>query len=135
MRVIWSAFAGSEAMSILLGSGLIVLILMPTIGQTPVICPTSANEASLSDENLRTLIEGGVPLIPLRRYVQQCGLAIRVPDNSTLEQRLRELGAPAALLSDLRPPDGAAPGTSWSSPGDRREMIFVPGGTFWMGSL
>lgn len=115
-------------MPLLVGSWFMAL-MMAAAQQRPVDCPTSLNDGAF-----RTLIEGGVPENRLRQFVEQCGLAIGVPEDSTLERRLRELGAPASILGLLKPPELARPRDLWIAPGDRRGMIFVPGGTFWMGS-
>lgn len=88
----------------------------------------------LTDAEIKELISAGVPATRIRQFIASCGVSFVLPEGVTVEARLREIGAPAIVLSALAPPPAAAPGSKWRSPVDQREMVFIPSGRFRMGS-
>lgn len=92
-------------------------------------------DTPLGEGDLRQLISAGVPPVRIRQLVLSCGVDFGAPDVAALETRIRQLGAPAAVVSALFPPETPTAGAVWTSPIDRRSMTFVPPGRFNMGSL
>ena len=97
--------------------------------QVPGACDTPLTETAIKE-----LVSGGVPAARLRTLISTCGIDIGQPDLAATDARLRSLGVAPAALTALAPPTPAAAGTSWMSPIDRRNMVFVPAGEFRMGS-
>ena len=97
---------------------------------------TRQNECDtpLPEGDVRQLISAGVPPIRIRQMILSCGIDFGQADISVLEARVRQLGAPAAVVAALFPPDGAIAGATWVSPLDQRRMTLVPRGRFEMGS-
>lgn len=91
-------------------------------------------DTPLAEGDLRQLIGAGVPPVRIRQLIMSCGIDVGHADISALEARVRQLGAPAAVVAALFPPDAPVRGATWTSPIDRRRMTFVPGGRFEMGS-
>ena len=57
------------------------------------------------------------------------------PGNAAAMTGLNETTRRESLLAELLvPPSNPAQGQEWRSPVDRREMVWIPGGTFQMGS-
>lgn len=91
-------------------------------------------ETPLSEGDVRQLLEGGVPATRLRQLLLSCGIDLGQPDQAALESRLRLLGAPSSVVAALAPPENPAGAATWTSPLDGRQMVYVPGGRFVMGS-
>lgn len=91
-------------------------------------------ETPLEEADLKELIGAGVPAARLRQLITTCGIDLRLPDVPATESRLKEIGTPASALTALSPPPNPTAGLRWTSPFDRREMVFVAPGRFRMGS-
>jgi formylglycine-generating enzyme required for sulfatase activity len=78
------------------------------------------------------LVSAGVEDKNIRQHVANCGVDFILDDKERI--RLRALGASDALLGALAPPVHPAVGEEWTSPVDRREMVWIEPGTFLMGS-
>ncbi len=97
--------------------------------QQPADC-----ETPLAEGDLRQLMEAGVPAARMRQLILSCGIDLGQPDHAALEARLRQLGASSAVVAALVPPEGPASGATWTSPVDKRLMVYVADGSFEMGS-
>jgi formylglycine-generating enzyme required for sulfatase activity len=95
----------------------------------PVDCDTP-----LAEGDIRQLMDAGVAATRMRQLIVSCGVDFGQPDQAALEARLRQIGAPSAVVAALAPAEGAAAGATWTSPLDRRAMVYVPDGSFEMGS-
>ena len=91
-------------------------------------------DTPLGEGDFRQLISAGVPPVRIRQLIVSCGIDFGAPDVAALETRVRQLGAPTAVVAALFPPDSPSGGAVWTSPIDRRKMTFVPSGQFDMGS-
>jgi formylglycine-generating enzyme len=87
----------------------------------------------LDESEFADLVKAGVPDIRLKQFVVTCGVDLKIRDGDWV-RRLRELGAPKELVELLTPPARASAGDSWTSPADRREMRWIPAGSFAIGS-
>jgi formylglycine-generating enzyme required for sulfatase activity len=91
-------------------------------------------DTPLTEDTLKELVSGGVPPARIRQLISTCGVDLGQVEGGAAESRLRAIGVPAAALTALAPPAGAAVGAAWTSPIDRRRMVFIPAGTMRMGS-
>jgi formylglycine-generating enzyme required for sulfatase activity len=110
--------------------GLFVSPLSTTLSrtlQTQIPC-----SQPLAFDDVVDLLAGGVPESRIGQFIEVCGVRFAVtPDQ---ERRLRERRASDALVGRLAPPRNPAGRATWVSPIDRRELVWIPGGTFQMGS-
>lgn len=83
-------------------------------------------------DDLRELLDGGVPETRIRQFVEACGTVFTLSPDA--ERPLRERGATDALIALLAPPRKPVRGNRWVSPIDQREMVWIAGGRFEMGS-
>ncbi len=88
----------------------------------------------LNDADIKELISAGVPDARIRQFITSCGVSPTLAGGISVEARLRELGASANVLAALIPPPASQAGGKWRSPIDQREMVFIPSGSFLMGS-
>ena len=91
-----------------------------------------ARGAPLTIAELDALLSGGVPGGPIRQLAATCGSTFIL--DAAAVTRVRSLGATDEILRILAPPPGPAAGAAWTSPIDRRDMVWVPPGRFQMGS-
>lgn len=91
-------------------------------------------DTPLAEGDIRQLMEAGVAAGRMRQLIVSCGIDLGQPDQAALEARLRQIGAPSAVVAALSPADGAEAGIRWTSPLDRRVMVYVADGSFTMGS-
>jgi formylglycine-generating enzyme required for sulfatase activity len=99
----------------------------PRAAQNSIPC-----ESALTVADLLELLEAGVSEARARQFVEACGTQFTLaPD---LERRLRDHRVSDAFIALLAPPRSAKPGARWTSPIDRREMAWIPAGSFQMGS-
>ena len=121
----------------LLPSLLVLSGVVQVLGQQTVPCVGPLNESAFT-----TLLQGGVSEARLQQWVTTCGVSFKMsPD---MESRLRAAGATDAVVALLRrqapapakeiPQPEPAAGTVQVWPGDGREMVRIPAGSFEMGS-
>lgn len=100
----------------------------PVAAQGPP-CPLGR---PLSEQDVLYLLGQGVTNARTQQLIKACGLSFILSPEG--EQKLRELGASDALIAALGPPRDAARGERWRAPVDDREMVWIPAGSFQMGS-
>jgi formylglycine-generating enzyme required for sulfatase activity len=91
-------------------------------------------DTPLTPPALQQLVSGGVAETRVRQLIATCGIDLGTPDAESSEALLKQLGVPTAAMTALAPPTVVKAGTEWTSPFDRRRMVFVPAGSFRMGS-
>jgi formylglycine-generating enzyme required for sulfatase activity len=89
-------------------------------------------ERGLTFRDVLELVDAGVPESRVGQFVSACGVEFVL--SSDLERQLRERQSTDALIALLVPPRNARQGARWTCPIDRREMVWIPDGSFQMGS-
>jgi formylglycine-generating enzyme required for sulfatase activity len=87
----------------------------------------------LVESELAQLIAAGVPDLRLEQFISHCGLSLPGGERE-FDRRLKQLGASDSLVARLKPAAAPKAGQVWKSPIDQREMVWMPPGTFSMGS-
>ena len=94
--------------------------------------PAACEDPPLSLADIRSLLSQYVPPARVAQRIRGCGVTfILAPDD---ESSLRRAGADDQVIALLRPPANPRPGATWTAPTDRRELTWIPAGTFRMGS-
>jgi len=78
------------------------------------------------------LVSAGVDDAKIRQHVSNCGVDFILEEREGA--KLRAAGASDALLEALAPPARPKGGQEWMPTTDRREMVWIPAGSFQMGS-
>ncbi len=86
----------------------------------------------LKESEIAEMIAGGVEEARIRTHIANCGVDFILDDAG--RRRLKAEGASDGLLAALAPPVHPAAGAKWVAPIDRRDMVWIPSGTFQMGS-
>ena len=122
----WPYFVWTGLLASVLATPVVVLLA----SQEPAAC---LRESPFSLTEVEELVKNpGIPDNFTRLQVESCGVDFILDVESA--GRLRALGAGETLVAMLIPPENPAPGTTWTPPIDRREMLWIPPGTFLMGS-
>ncbi len=94
--------------------------------------PSKCGRPPLNLSEIIELVSAGVENERIRQHVASCGVDFILDDKT--RTRLHAMGASDGLLDVLGPPPRPTKGQEWTSPIDRREMVWVEPGTFVMGS-
>lgn len=89
-------------------------------------------ERSLTFADLLELIDAGVPDARTRQFVEACGIQFSLAGDQ--ERQLRDRKVTDTVIAALTPPRNPKQGARWVCPNDRREMVWIPDGSFQMGS-
>jgi formylglycine-generating enzyme required for sulfatase activity len=109
-----------------------VLAAIVTNSSGQLSAQSCERNAPLAQDDIFKLVEAGVPETIVENAIAGCGTTFILDDANA--RRLAGAGASARLVGLLAPATPAAPGASWTSPIDRREMTWIPAGEFQMGS-
>jgi formylglycine-generating enzyme required for sulfatase activity len=93
---------------------------------------TDCGRSPLTRQDVEDYLSLRVAEAPLRETLAKCGVTFILDANGV--KRIRGLGGSADLVAMIAPPENPSSGAAWTSPIDRRDMAWMPPGSFLMGS-
>jgi formylglycine-generating enzyme required for sulfatase activity len=106
-----------------------------TVAVTLLVRPSAQGcerNAPLAPADVERLVEAGVPDEILQAALAACGTTFIADDEAA--DRLRRAGASPTIVGMLAGSPAPAAGTRWTSPIDGTAMVWIPPGSFRMGS-